>query len=87
MQTLLNATKSLRLLLYWTGNEETSHELIEMLEPCKGTLEELYLDIVPYWTDFEEEGRLTTLSHFTALRILDTIPEMWEYLMDEENDY
>ncbi|KAF9694675.1 hypothetical protein EKO04_007551 [Ascochyta lentis] len=91
MQTLLNATTSLRSLLYWTGNEETgpenftSRELVAMLEPFKDTLEELYLEIVHYWTDFEEVGRITALSQFSALKILDTTPEMWTHLMDEEN--
>ncbi|KAF2630998.1 hypothetical protein BU25DRAFT_418649 [Macroventuria anomochaeta] len=93
MQTLLNVTTLSRSPFYWTGNEDTglhnftSLELIEMLEPSKDTLEELYLEIVYYWTDFEEEGRLTTMFQFTALKVLHTIPEMWGCLMDEEHDY
>ncbi|KAJ8116443.1 hypothetical protein OPT61_g2140 [Boeremia exigua] len=89
MQTLLNATKSLRSLLYWTGDEEwnfTSHELVEMLEPFKDTLEKLFLEIAPFWTDFEDEGRLTTLSHFSALKVLDTTSAMWENLTELEID-
>ncbi|KAJ4986272.1 hypothetical protein SVAN01_08207 [Stagonosporopsis vannaccii] len=93
MQMLLNATTSLRSLLYWTGDDDTgpdnflSQELIDMLEPFKNTLEELYLEIEHLWGDSEFVGRIKTLSHFTALKILDTTVEMWECLLDGDGEH
>jgi hypothetical protein len=91
MQVLLNAATSLRSLLYWTGPRNfTASDLIELIGPLKDALEELYLEVMPFWPDREEEdesdGRLSTLSHLTALKVLDTTPEMWECLVDERNN-
>ena len=89
MQTLVLACPQLRSLLYWTGTRETGPEnfsagdLIEVLESVKDTLEELYAEIQPYWTDFDQLGRIDSLTHFTALKILDTTPDMWFHLSQD----
>ncbi|KAF3039569.1 hypothetical protein E8E12_008338 [Didymella heteroderae] len=91
METLVLACPQLRSLYYWTGPEETgpenftAGELIEILEPLKDTLEELYTEIQTYWIDFVSmEGRIDTMSQFTALKILDTTPDMWWHLPDDQ---
>lgn len=91
MQTLILACPKLRSLLYWTGSEETgpsnftAAELTEVLDPMKDTLEELQAEIRPYWDEFgENEGRIDTMSHFTALKTLDTTPEMWWNLLADD---
>jgi hypothetical protein len=64
----------------------TIHELLEFLDTLKTTLEELYLEI--NFTDYRMSHRmprLTSLCHFTALRVLDTAARMWElFLFDEQ---
>lgn len=91
MRILLRACPQLKSLYYSAGIEEnevhnfTPHELCELLEPLKDVLEELYMEIIPQIDDFMNlNGRITTLSHFTALKVLDTVPEMWEHLIEED---
>ena len=72
----------------------TAAELITLLEPFKHTLEELFLDIVHMpisLADLDDENEedeeqrssdhlIDSLSHFTALRRLDTTADVWRML-------
>jgi hypothetical protein len=65
----------------------TIHELLEVLDTLKTTLEELYLEI--NFTDYRMSHRmprLTSLCHFTALRVLDTAARMWELFLFVEQE-
>tara|TARA_R110002003_G_scaffold232_12_gene16818 strand:- start:1302 stop:2891 length:1590 start_codon:yes stop_codon:yes gene_type:complete len=92
MGNLIRACPKLTSFQYYTGSDETGPynfgimDLMEILDPLKHTLEELALDIVPYWTDDFDEPRIVSLSHFTALRRLDTTPAMWEHMVDADFD-
>jgi hypothetical protein len=93
MRVLLSATPSLKILLYSTGRGEgssysfTAAELVDMLDGLKDSLEELFVEIVPCWEDVlytGDEDLIASLSHFTALKTLDTIPCMWQAMEHTE---
>ncbi|KAH8724892.1 hypothetical protein GQ44DRAFT_707980 [Phaeosphaeriaceae sp. PMI808] len=91
MSTLIRACRNLKSLHYYTDSEETGpynfgpQDLIDILYPLKDTIEELYIEIIPYWADVLPE-RIYSLSHFTALRVLDSLPAMWDRMVDEDYD-
>jgi hypothetical protein len=58
-----------------------------MLDGLKDSLEELFVEIVPCWEDVlytGDEDLIASLSHFTALKTLDTIPCMWQAMEHTE---
>ncbi|KAF2129323.1 hypothetical protein P153DRAFT_356912 [Dothidotthia symphoricarpi CBS 119687] len=94
IRTLLHACPQLETLYFSTAAEEselhnfTCKELCDALEPLKDTLEELYLEVKPQLDEFgHPHERITSLSQFTALKILDTVPEMWECLREFETEH
>jgi hypothetical protein len=81
MKILIDACPLLTSLQYVVSPIDsgiTFHELVpvEVLRPLHRTLEELYAGI-PTTSSGMSTSRLTLLSHFTALRILDTAARMW----------
>ncbi|KAH7395268.1 hypothetical protein DE146DRAFT_595527, partial [Phaeosphaeria sp. MPI-PUGE-AT-0046c] len=57
--------------------------MIKLLLPLGNSLEELYLDLDIRWhenTEQDESPGITSLSHMTALKVLDTTAEMWSCL-------
>ncbi|KAH7069086.1 hypothetical protein BKA63DRAFT_520612 [Paraphoma chrysanthemicola] len=92
MRNLINACPKLTHFQYYTGTEETGPfnfsalDLVEILDPLRHTLEELAVDILPYWDDDLDGPRIISMSQFTALKSLDTSPFMWEHMVDSDFD-
>lgn len=94
---LIQACTRLKSLFYYKGEfEDGPHNpspatVIDLLEPLKDTLEELFLDLdgaLHEQAEFQHTHLIKSLSHMTTLKILDTHAEMWEdvdadELMDE----
>ena len=77
MKVFLNACRHLTSVYY----SEISGifgpaRFVGLLQPFVDTLEELYLDILPYWDDYKN-NQIKTLANFTRLKRLDTVPNMW----------
>ncbi|KAF2645921.1 hypothetical protein P280DRAFT_545814 [Massarina eburnea CBS 473.64] len=94
-QKLMDACCQLKTLVYtcynlknFDGGETplklSAGELIECLQPHQTTLEELYADIPPRSAENPPGSRIKSLSHFTALRVIDTLPYMWSKLLVEK---
>ncbi|KAF1846507.1 uncharacterized protein K460DRAFT_417571 [Cucurbitaria berberidis CBS 394.84] len=93
MQNLLLACTGLKLFYYSAGNADVAlrspspAKMIELLQPLKDSLEVLSLDLSPLWyEDYRGGGdkRLRSLTHMTALKLLDISAEMWRPV--EKND-
>ena len=94
MKILLQACPQLKGFYYTGGTRETGlyspspAKMIELLYPFRDTLQvlslELDIDEHENWTPMEN-GLIQSLAHMTALKILDTTPEMWDAV--EDTDY
>lgn len=93
LSNLIQACSGLKSLFYYKGEYEggphnlSPAKVIELLAPLKNSLEELSLDLDVEWhenIDSQVTSRISSLSHMTALKILDTTPEMWSCLDTEE---
>jgi hypothetical protein len=84
MKVLLNACRHLTSVYY---SEKSGifgpAKFVQLLQPFVDTLEELYLDILPYWND-DENNQIKTLANFTRLKRLDTVPNMWSNVLTTE---
>jgi hypothetical protein len=58
--------------------------VIEILEPLKDTLKELYLDVPIVFDDDRKVPEIGSLKHMNALEILDTAAAMWTWVTNPE---
>lgn len=87
LKTLIDACPQLRSLKYDTGVRRRNicdygvMAVIKLLGGLQATLEELYLELFPFRTDLDAQY-IVSLHQFTALKILDTTPSMWNNMLD-----
>lgn len=88
LQTLIQACPGLKSFYYYNGDDAqgpygpSPAEMIRILEPLKDSLEELWLDLDTLDADLDDDFRICSLTHFTALKTLDTSADMWEMVED-----
>jgi hypothetical protein len=83
MQNRIKYCPKLKILHFCRLKEQLSRyvnarEIIAILAPLSNRLEELYLDFGP---KAQGDDAIQFMSHFSALRILDTTSNMWSHLL------
>jgi hypothetical protein len=96
LRSLIQACPGLESLYYSVGTVAEGIPgpspvmMMGILEPLKNKLRALSLDLPPGYDEDEEDPSLDSLTHMTALEILDTSAEMWKNIVDEDfelNDF
>ncbi|KAH5277195.1 hypothetical protein HBI70_095320 [Parastagonospora nodorum] len=88
LQTLIQACPELKSFYYYSGEDAqgpygpSPAGMIRILEPLKDSLEELWLNLDTLDADLDDDFRIRSLTHFTALKTLDTSADMWEMVED-----
>lgn len=84
LQTLTQACPGLKSFYYYNGGYAQGSyrlspaEMIRILEPLKNSLEELWLELDTPNENLDVDFRIRSLTHFTALKTLDTSAYMWD---------
>jgi hypothetical protein len=96
LRSLVKACPGLETLYYYVGTVAQGIPgpppaiVIEILKPLKNQLRALHLDLPPGYDENSEDPGIGSLTHMTALEILDTSAEMWKNVVEEDfelNDY